>query len=28
VEASGIKQILEPPIAILDSAENDKRKTD
>ena len=28
VEASGIKQILEPPIAILDSAEHDKRKTD
>jgi hypothetical protein len=28
VEASGIKQILEPPIAILDSVENDNKKTD
>ena len=27
VEASGIKQILEPPIAIQDSSVNEERKT-
>jgi hypothetical protein len=27
VEASGIKKVLEPPIAIQDSLENEERKT-
>jgi hypothetical protein len=27
VEASGINEILEPPIAIQDSTENEERKT-
>jgi len=27
VEASGIREILEPPIAIQDSTENEERKT-
>jgi hypothetical protein len=27
VEASGIREILEPPIAIQDSTDNEERKT-